>query len=97
MSNGYFYAWADEASAIADGALETDAETGAIDASNGWTHIPGPVWLTQPVLSEPDPETGEQTVVTPGVQSDPVVLLRPTPLVALEALRINPEGHGGFA
>jgi hypothetical protein len=55
------------------------------------------VWLTQPVLSEPDPETGEQTVVTPGVQSDPVVLLRPTPLVALADHEIEPEGHGGFA
>jgi hypothetical protein len=97
MSNGHFYAWPDESSALLDFALVSDAETGAVNAAPGWTRVPGPVWLTQPVLSEPDPETGEQTVVTPGVQSDPVVLLRSSPLVDLEALRINPEGHGGFA
>lgn len=97
MTNGVFYAWPDEASALLDFALVSDAETGAIDAAPGWTRIPGPVWLTQPVLSDPDLETGEQTVVTPGVQSDPVVLLRPTPLVALADHKIEPAGHGGFA
>jgi hypothetical protein len=93
----YFYNWPTEADAAADGAMTLDAETQTYQPASGWTRTPGPVWLTAPVMSEPDPETGEQTVVTPGVQSEPVVLLRPTPLVALADHEIEPAGHGGFA
>ena len=94
---GFAYHWPTEADAAADGALVLDAETGNYVEAQGWTRTPGPLWLTAPVMSEPDPETGEQTPETPGVPSDPVVLLRRTELVALADNRITPEGHGGFA
>lgn len=95
--NGHFYHWPSEAEAIATGVLVEDAESGAISAALGWTQTPGPVWLVEPVMSEPDPETGEQSVITPGEQSGPIVLLRSDPVVALADHKITPDGHGGFA
>lgn len=93
----HFYHWPSEADALTAGVLVEDAESGAVNAAPGWTQTPGPVWLTAPVMSEPDPETGEQTVVTPGEQSGPIVLLSADPVAALAANEIYPEGHGGFA
>ncbi|MFW6300527.1 MAG: hypothetical protein ACOC20_06365 [Oceanicaulis sp.] len=95
--NGHFYAFADEQAALDAGALVTDPETGETNAAPGYTRIPGPVWLVEPVLSDPDPETGEQTVTEPGTQSDPVVVLTPQPVAALHDQKIEPAGHQGFA
>lgn len=97
MTQTYFYNWPTEADAAADGAMTLDAETQTYQPASGWTRTPGPVWLQSPVMSEPNPETGEQAVETPGVQSEPVVLLRRGPLVDLADHLIAPEAHGGFA
>lgn len=93
----YFYNWPTEADAAADGAMTLDAETQTYKPAPGWTRTPGPCWLVANVMSEPDPETREQTVETPGVQSEPVVLLRRSPVASLADHEITPEGHGGFA
>ena len=55
------------------------------------------VWLTQPVMSDPDPDTGEQTVETPGTRSAPFVILSPVEYPDAAAYRITPEGEQGFA
>lgn len=93
----HFYHWPGEAEALAAGVLVEDTETGTVNPAPGWTQTPGPVWLTAPVMSEPDPETGEQAIITEGEQSGPVVLLRAEPVAALADHNIHPEGHGGFA
>jgi hypothetical protein len=54
------------------------------------------VWLTQPVFSEPDPDTGEQTVVTPGVRSADFVILSPVEYPDAADYLINPDGEQGF-
>lgn len=97
MTQTYFYDWPTEADAAADGAMTLDDETQTYQPASGWTRTPGPVWLTAPVMSEPDPETGEQEVLEAGVQSEPVVLLRTGFVASLADNIINPEGHGGFA
>lgn len=93
---GFAYHWPTEAAAAADGALVLDAETGNYVEAAGWTRT-NQGWITAPVMSEPDPETGEQETLTPGVPTDPVVMLHPREQAALAAHRITPEGHGGFA
>ena len=91
--SGYIYAFADAATCgqelpeIWDGAELT---AGAVLRSERG------VWLTQPVLSDPDPETGEQTITTPGTRSEPFVILSPAEYPDAADFLISPEGEQGF-
>ncbi len=55
------------------------------------------VWLVDPVMSDPDPETGEQTVITEGERSKPYVLLLPEDPGKAQSACIVPAGDQGFA
>lgn len=53
------------------------------------------LWLSSPVLSEPN-ESDEQTVTTPGVRSAPFVVLSPVEYPSAADFLITPEGEQGF-
>lgn len=88
---GAAYHWPDLDAAYLDGAYDPQA---------GWApplvHVPPHGWITEPVLGEPDPETGEATVIEPGVSPGPVMALCPVPVPALEHRRIYPIGASGI-
>lgn len=56
-------------------------------------------WLVEPVYGEPDPETGDPVILTPGTRPPAACLLTPPnkPIPALEAYRVAPLGWQGFA
>jgi hypothetical protein len=95
--SGYFYAFDDAATcgqelpeiwAVDDGADPILIGGAIIRSESG-------LWLSAPVLSEPD-ENGDQTVTTQGVKSAPFVILSPVECPGAAAFRITPEGEQGF-
>lgn len=93
---GYFYS-ADSAetlSAAYPAGFQTNQESGELAPVSPLTlRSTSGVWLTSPVMSEPDPETGEQSVATEGVRSDPYVVVSSRPIGLLEDYLIEPEGE----
>lgn len=93
---GYFYA-ADSAATV-HGAMfpsgfQTNDESGQLAPISSLTlRSTSGVWLTSPVMSEPD-ENGDQTVVDAGVRSDPYVVVSSMPIGLLDAYLIQPEGE----
>ena len=53
------------------------------------------LWLSTPVMSEPD-ENGDQTITTPGLRSAPFVILSPVEYPDAADFLITPEGEQGF-
>lgn len=51
------------------------------------------VWLTRPVESDPDPETGEQEVLQAGIRSKPFVIVLPEPDERLSDYLVTPDGE----
>lgn len=92
MSNGYFYAFADEAAAIAAGAMVA-GEDGNVPA-----HPQAIVLRTDGIelsAAEIDPETEE--IVTPASMSAPLVILSPEILPGCSSAVVVPVAHRGFA
>ena len=90
---GYFYAFEDAATC---GQELPDVWNGDELTAGAFLRSERGVWLTQPVMSDPDPETGEQTIATPGTRSAPFVVLLPVEYPDAAAYRITPEGEQGF-
>lgn len=93
---GYFYSAADAETlhAAYPSGFQLDDESGEVEPVSPLTlRSQNGVWLTSPVMSEPDPETGEQTIVTPGVRSDNCVVVSSLPIGVLSAYLIEPEGE----
>ena len=95
--NGYFYAYASQATARA-----AKPDWFAEDENGDWYLVDQRVcvstkgvWMVNPVMSEPD-ENGEQTIVEPGERSADYVILSPEH-DGSEAKRIEPASHQGFA
>lgn len=92
---GYFYSAPDvETLALAaPSRFATDPDSGNVSPTDGITvRSTTGIWLSSPVLSEPD-EEGNQTIITEGVRSDPYVIVSAEPIAALSAFEITPEGE----
>ncbi len=94
MANGYFYAFADVAAAVAAGAMiEPDPEGEPAPAHPDAIVLRTTgIGLTAMVV---DPETHE--ITTPAEMSLPLVILSPEMLSGCSSAVIVPHGHGGFA
>lgn len=92
---GYFYS-ADSAETLAaayPAGFETDETSGNLMPSNGLIlRSTSGVWLSSPVLSEPD-ENGEYAVVDPGARSDAYVVISAQEIGLLGAYLIEPDGE----
>lgn len=97
--NGYFYAFEDAAECGQEipEVWSVDEETGEPVLIGAVLQSTRGVWLVSPVLSEPDAETGEQTLLTPGEKSADYVILTSQEYTDAAAFRITPEGRQGFA
>ncbi len=98
--SGYFYAFEDAAECGQEipQVWTVDEESGEpVLTSGAVLQSTRGVKLTPDVLSEPDPETGEQTIVTPGDMSADYVILTPEEYPDATAFRIIPHGRQGFA
>ena len=99
MANGYFFAYASGA-----GARSSRPDWFVQDPETEEWHLVGQrvlvstngLWLVAPVMSDPDPDTGEQTVITPGERSADYVILSPED-DGSASKKIEPVGHQGFA
>lgn len=91
---GYFYSApdAETLAAAAPSRFVADPDSGELSPSGVTLRSTNGVWLSSPVLSEPD-ENGEQTVVEAGVRSDLYVIVSAAPIAALSAYKIEPEGE----
>jgi hypothetical protein len=95
--SGYFYAFEDAATCgqempevwTVDGDGEPVLIGGAVIRSTRG------VWLSLPVMSEPD-ENGDCTLTTPGTRSAPFVVLSPVEYPDAADFLITPEGEQGF-
>lgn len=54
------------------------------------------VWITAPVMSEPD-ENGDQTILEAGVRSKDFVVLVPDEVESASSYKVTPAGAQGFA
>lgn len=76
---GFAYHWPD---------LESAELDGAYDPASGWlaplVAVPRHGWIKEPVLGDPDPQTGEARVVSPGIRPDAVMVLSPIQVPSLE-------------
>jgi hypothetical protein len=95
--SGFFYAFDDAATCG-----QEMPEVWAVDDDSNPILIGGAIirsesglWLSAPVLSDPD-ENGDQTVTTPGVKSAPFVILSPVEYPSAAGFLITPEGEQGF-
>lgn len=99
-TNGYFYAAPDLATlqTISPTLFVTDDISGVASAvSPMMIYGTNGIWLVHPVMSEADPETGDQTVLEDGVRSDPLVVLSKVAVAGWEAYAISPVGVQGYA
>lgn len=91
-SPSFFYAFADEAAALAAGALVNGddgphpADPEALILRTGGIEL---------VLAVTDPATGD--IITPATLSAPLVILSPVMLPGCSSALIDPPGHQGFA
>ncbi len=93
MSPSYFYAFADEAAALAAGALVIDETEAVVPAVEGAMIV-----RTDGIAIEPavwDAET--ETVTIPAVLSAPLVILSPVMLPGCSTALVVPCDHAGFA
>ena len=92
---GYFYSSpdAETLAGLYPAGFVIDETSGDLMPSNGLTlRSTRGVWLSSPVLSEPD-ENGERYLVDPGVRSDEYVVISAKEIGLLSAYLIAPEGE----
>lgn len=94
---GFFYAYSSESTARA-----ANPDWFEQDQAGEWSlRLPRVIasrtglWLVEPVLSDPDPETGERELIDAGERSLSFVILSPDQ-DGSEAKRIQPASHQGF-
>jgi hypothetical protein len=95
---GAFYAFTTKT--IARGKLPDYFEQDEDDiwqvASQAMLYSERGVWITAPVMSEPD-ESGDQTILEAGVRSKDFVVLVPDEVESALSYQITPAGAQGFA